>query len=498
MKKFLAILTALIMVIGLMPAALATGDGVIDTEAELRDAITAGGDVMVAGDITLTGDAITVAADVTVKADAAVTITADGVEDAFIVTGGTLTLGENITVSSDTSILWANGGDIVVDGAVLSAVNSPYAVAVANNGGSITVADGSIAGSGSDHVTLVAGTDGEVFVTGGEVTSADSSALLAKDGGEATVSGGIVETTCEDPAFCAAFARGTGKVIVDGGTVRSAAGAGVVAVTDGIVEISGGTVQAGEGNVSVKAHENSAATATITGGTFIGGLATNNDATLTVSGGTFDTDPSDYLTDGYEAVESDGAWTVQEVTGGESGDVGGDGSGGDTGSSEPEVRIFSDVLDGTPFMREIEWGYQAGYLKGITADSYKPFDPISRQQVWLILARRAGAAPADMTAAKEWAIANGISDGSDPGAAITRQQMVTMLYRFAAFEGFVAAARADLSAYPDGASVADYAAEAMQWAVGCGHVQGTNAGTLDPNGSTTRGQFAALLFRYVF
>ena len=85
---------------------------------------------------------------------------------------------------------------------------------------------------------------------------------------------------------------------------------------------------------------------------------------------------------------------------------------------------------------------------------------------------------------------SGISNGSDPGAAISRQQLVTMLYRYAGSP----AAEQELN-YPDAGQVADYAADAMRWAVENGIITGTSDGTLDPYGPATRAQMAAIVMR---
>ncbi|MEE0032731.1 MAG: S-layer homology domain-containing protein, partial [Agathobaculum butyriciproducens] len=64
----------------------------------------------------------------------------------------------------------------------------------------------------------------------------------------------------------------------------------------------------------------------------------------------------------------------------------------------------------------------------------------------------------------EWAKAKGVSDGTNPNANITREQLVTMLYRYAG------SPKADgkLDSFSDAASVSTYAADAMQWAVANG------------------------------
>ena len=65
----------------------------------------------------------------------------------------------------------------------------------------------------------------------------------------------------------------------------------------------------------------------------------------------------------------------------------------------------------------------------------------------MILARMAGANPANMAEAKAWSVASGISDGSNPGGAVTRQQLVALLYRFAAQYGYDTTAKADPVSY---------------------------------------------------
>ena len=114
----------------------------------------------------------------------------------------------------------------------------------------------------------------------------------------------------------------------------------------------------------------------------------------------------------------------------------------------------------------------------------------------MILARLSGADPANMAEARTWAIENGISDGTTPGNAVTRQQLVALLFRYATMMGYANDARADLSIYPDADTVASYAVEPMQWSVANSIVAGTSDGTLNPTGTATRAQFAVILYRF--
>ena len=157
---------------------------------------------------------------------------------------------------------------------------------------------------------------------------------------------------------------------------------------------------------------------------------------------------------------------------------------------------FSDVPETYWAYDEIEWAYDNGYVNGTSASTFAPGASISRQQVWMILARLSGGSPADMAAAREWAMANDISDGTNPGNAVTRQQLVALLYRYAQMMGYDNGAREALTSFPDAGTVSGYAQEPMQWSVANGIVAGTSAGTLNPAGTATRAQFAVILYRF--
>jgi hypothetical protein len=101
------------------------------------------------------------------------------------------------------------------------------------------------------------------------------------------------------------------------------------------------------------------------------------------------------------------------------------------------------------------------------------------------------------TDAVTWASAEGIVAGTDkgfePNANITREQIAAMLYRYAKAIGLDMSASAELSGFPDGGDVADWASEAMRWAVGVGLFHGNADGSLNPKGDATRAEVATLL-----
>ena len=164
------------------------------------------------------------------------------------------------------------------------------------------------------------------------------------------------------------------------------------------------------------------------------------------------------------------------------------------------VLPFTDVAEDHWAVREISWALENGYMNGTSAAAFHPSGTVSRQQVWMILSRMAGADPADMAAAKAWAVANGISDGTNPGGAVTRQQLAALLYRFAVQNGYDVSIgeNTNLLSYTDFANLSEYAVPAMQWACGAGIINGTGDGsTLSPQGTATRAQLAVMLYRWL-
>ena len=159
------------------------------------------------------------------------------------------------------------------------------------------------------------------------------------------------------------------------------------------------------------------------------------------------------------------------------------------------VLAFGDIESDHQFYKAIEWVYQNKLMNGKTETTFDRINPITRQQVWRILARiLTGEDPGSMAAAKEWAMAQGITDGTTPGAAATREEFVTMLWTA---YGKPAADTSALTAFSDASAISADATAAMAWAVEQGIVGGYEDGTLRPAASASRGAFAAILYRYL-
>lgn len=134
---------------------------------------------------------------------------------------------------------------------------------------------------------------------------------------------------------------------------------------------------------------------------------------------------------------------------------------------------------------------------GTSDTTFSPDSSMTRAMLMTVLARFDGQ---DTTGgavwydkAMAWAKENGISDGSNPNGSITREQLATMLWRYAGSP----IRDGSLSSFGDSASVNGYAVEALRWAVGEGLISGTDAGLLAPQSNATRAQVATILMRFV-
>ena len=163
---------------------------------------------------------------------------------------------------------------------------------------------------------------------------------------------------------------------------------------------------------------------------------------------------------------------------------------------------FTDVKSGDWFYDAVAYVYANGLMDGTSATTFEPNANMTRAMVWAILARIDGetVTGADWaSAARTWAMASGVSDGTDPNGPVTREQFATMLYRYAAAKGYDVSIgeSTNILSYADFASISEYAIPAMQWACGSGIVTGVTDSTLAPQGTATRAQCAAMLMRFI-
>ena len=158
---------------------------------------------------------------------------------------------------------------------------------------------------------------------------------------------------------------------------------------------------------------------------------------------------------------------------------------------------FTDVTEGDWFYDAVSYVYANGLMDGTSGPTFEPDANMTRAMVWAILARVDGETVTGegwIETARTWAMANGVSDGTDAAGLVTREQLATMLWRYA---GEPAAAGNGISAFTDAADASDWAIDGLNWALGQGIVTGMGDGVLVPQGTATRAQAAAMLMRFV-
>ena len=158
--------------------------------------------------------------------------------------------------------------------------------------------------------------------------------------------------------------------------------------------------------------------------------------------------------------------------------------------------VFSDTQDHWA-ADAIDFVSARELFSGGPGGTFRPEEPMSRAMLMTVLARLDGVDTGGGALWYEkgmaWAVARGVSDGKNPDGQITREQMVTMLYRCA---GSPAVSDGALS-FRDAGAVSGYAREAVRWGVENGIISGYGDGTFAPGGQTTRAQAATMLMQYI-
>ncbi len=193
------------------------------------------------------------------------------------------------------------------------------------------------------------------------------------------------------------------------------------------------------------------------------------------------------------------------------------------GETRVEVASGSGILLVNPFVdidnhwakEDILSAYHAGLFTGVTTTTFVPEGTMTRAMFVTTLYRMAGEPAVStqsgfsdvnageyyaeaVTWAVEVGVTNGMGDGKFmPNKAIDRQEMATMLYRYAQAESRDVSETAELADFIDAANVSDWAVEAMSWAVNEGIILGYPGNCLMPRANATRAQAATILCRYL-
>ena len=179
------------------------------------------------------------------------------------------------------------------------------------------------------------------------------------------------------------------------------------------------------------------------------------------------------------------------------------------------VNPFTDVSEKDWFYSDVMFVYENGLMLGTSKTLFSPHGTVTRGMMATILWRMEGSpAPkgkngfTDVEAGKwyadaiTWTAENGIfagygKDKFDPDDPITREQLAAIFYRYAGYKGYDLTVKGNLDKFKDADKITDYAKTAMGWAVGSGLVKGKSGNLLDPQGTATRAEIAAMLHRFI-
>ena len=176
---------------------------------------------------------------------------------------------------------------------------------------------------------------------------------------------------------------------------------------------------------------------------------------------------------------------------------------------------FVDVPEGSWYHDAVYYLYDAEIIDGVTDTQFAPNGKLNRATLATMIYRLSGEkfsgtigsfedvkAGAWYAEAVEWAASTGVVNGITdtlfaPENNITREQAVTMLFRFAQYKGLDTSKRADISTYTDGDEISSYAKDAMLWAVATGIIEGRADDVLAPADGASRAEAAVVITRFM-
>ncbi len=180
----------------------------------------------------------------------------------------------------------------------------------------------------------------------------------------------------------------------------------------------------------------------------------------------------------------------------------------------PAVELpFTDVAESAWYYDAVEYVFLNGLMNGTSETTFAPQSTLTRAMMAAVLCNMeenpqvGDNAFTDVDAdawyadAVNWAAANGIVGGYGdgifgPNDPVTREQMASMLYRYAEYKGYDVSVRGDLSDFADADSISNWATEVVQWAVGADIIHGVDNDMLNPLGTATRAEVATILMNF--
>lgn len=179
---------------------------------------------------------------------------------------------------------------------------------------------------------------------------------------------------------------------------------------------------------------------------------------------------------------------------------------------------FIDINPGDWFYNDVMFVYEKALMSGTSANTFAPYGNITRGQLAVILYRMEGSPAVERKNsltdveygpgtvwfydAATWAHQNGIMEGSGnnkfaPDDSVTREQLASILYRYAQVKGYNVTNTGNLDGFTDKENISDWAREAIRWVISCGIMNGRENNLFDPKGIATRAEVAVMLHRFI-
>ena len=173
---------------------------------------------------------------------------------------------------------------------------------------------------------------------------------------------------------------------------------------------------------------------------------------------------------------------------------------------------FTDLGENQWYESAVAYAYRHNIMEGTSDTTFVPGKSLTRAEAVQVLYNLEGQPEVSGNVsfpdlvyewykpAIAWAEQTGVVDGYEDGTfrpdePVTREEFSQMLYNYAAYKDYDLTAKGDLTSFPDGDSVQEWALPAMTWANGNSLINGHDDGTLEPGGTTTRAQAASILMR---
>lgn len=163
---------------------------------------------------------------------------------------------------------------------------------------------------------------------------------------------------------------------------------------------------------------------------------------------------------------------------------------------------FRDVSEKHWYFDGVDGMAHAGLMNGTDPVTFSPDVTTTRAMIWTMLYRLNGGvpsldAPNWYADGQCWAVSEGISDGQGADGTIPREELAVMMYRYAESIGANVTERADLSQFVDAGGISADAVDALAWANAVGLINGIGNHMIDPGGTATRAQVAAIFSRFI-